>query len=43
MQLSLEQGFNDEIIERLKITDINVLSPIEALNLLYEFKKLSEK
>ena len=30
----------DEIKERLRLTDINTLTPIEALNLIYEWKKL---
>jgi len=39
MQISFESTINDTIIQKLKDTDVNVLSPIEALNLLYEIKK----
>lgn len=35
MQLTLEGGKNSEIIEQLRRIDINTLTPIEALNLLY--------
>ncbi len=31
---------NDEIAERLRLTDINTLTPIEALNLIFDLKKL---
>ena len=30
----------DSIKEKLQKTDVNTLTPIEALNLLYEWKKL---
>ncbi len=39
-QLSLQPLENDEIIEELKKTDVTVLTPLEAMNVLY---KLSEK
>ncbi|MBQ3824252.1 MAG: hypothetical protein II808_03480, partial [Clostridia bacterium] len=29
----------DEVIERLKTADLNVLTPIECMNLLFELKK----
>ncbi len=35
LQLTIEGGKNSEIIERLRRVDINTLTPIEALNLLY--------
>ena len=40
MNLSMFDAAADEITERLKKTDINTLTPIEALNLIYEWKKL---
>lgn len=33
---------NEEIIEKLKNTDINTLTPIEAISLVYELKKMAE-
>ncbi len=33
---------NEEIVERLKATDINTLTPIEAIGLVYELKKLAD-
>ena len=39
-QMSLQPLENDEIIEELKKTDVTVLTPLEAMNLLY---RLSEK
>jgi DNA mismatch repair protein MutS len=38
-QLSLEHLAAEEIIGALKLTDINTLTPIEALNTLYNLKK----
>ena len=32
----------DEVRERLLNTDVNLLTPVEALNLLVELKKLAE-
>ncbi|MCL1794848.1 MAG: DNA mismatch repair protein MutS [Oscillospiraceae bacterium] len=40
---SFEDMTKNEIYEKLKKTNINVLSPMEAFNLLYEFIKLAEK
>jgi len=40
MTLSFADFAADEIKEALKKTDINTLTPIEALNLIYEWKKL---
>ena len=40
MNLSFADIAADEIKERLRMTDINTLTPIEALNLIYEWKKL---
>ena len=38
MQLSLIGSTESPVIEKLKDTDINTLTPIEAMNLLYELK-----
>ena len=34
----IENSINDEIAERLKKTDLNTLTPIEAINLVWELK-----
>ena len=39
-QLSLLNPVNDVITEKLNKVDINTLTPIEAINLIYELKKL---
>ena len=39
-QLSLMPSPDGLIAEKLKSTDINTLTPIEAMNLLYELKKM---
>ena len=41
-QLSLIPDSNNAVSEKLKSVDINTLTPIEAMNLLYELKKMSE-
>ena len=38
-QMSFESGINDEVIDELKMLDVNTLTPIEALTKLYEIKK----
>ena len=38
-QISFESGINSEIIDELKMLDVNTLTPIEALTKLYELKK----
>lgn len=38
-QFSLEALAENEVIEQLKRTDINTITPLEAMNLLFEFKK----
>jgi DNA mismatch repair protein MutS len=38
-QISLMDMSGGEIAERLKKTDLNTLTPLEALNLLFELKK----
>ena len=40
MNMSFADIALDEIKEALKKTDINTLTPIEAMNLIYEWKKL---
>ncbi|MBQ7810301.1 MAG: DNA mismatch repair protein MutS, partial [Clostridia bacterium] len=39
-QLTLLNPANDVITEKLNNVDINTLTPIEAINLIYELKKL---
>ncbi len=41
-QLSLIPSSNNAVCDRLNSVDINTLTPIEAMNLLYELKKLAE-
>ena len=38
--LSLDDAATEEIKTRIKATDINTLTPIEAMNMIYEWKKL---
>ena len=40
LQLSLMPAGDSAVAEKLKSTDIDTLTPIEAMNLLYELKKL---
>ena len=40
MSFSFTDAAFDEVKEKLKNTDVNTLTPIEALNLIYEWKKL---
>ncbi len=42
MQLTIFTPLSQKIVDRLKETDLNQLSPLEALNLLYELKKQME-
>ena len=42
-QISMMAGAGNEIIEELKRTDLNTLTPIEALTMLYRFKKEADK
>ena len=37
-QISFESGINNEVIDELKMLDVNTLTPIEALTKLYEIK-----
>ncbi len=38
-QISFEREAGDDVIEELRKTDVNTLTPIEALTLIYELKK----
>jgi DNA mismatch repair protein MutS len=38
--LSFENFIQNDVCEKLKQTDINTISPLEALNLIFELKKL---
>ncbi len=40
MTISFADAAAEEIKEKLRVTDINTLTPIEAMNLLFEWKKL---
>ena len=39
-QVSLTDLGGQTVLKKLRMTDVNILSPIEALNLIYELKKL---
>ncbi|MDR3149074.1 MAG: DNA mismatch repair protein MutS [Oscillospiraceae bacterium] len=41
-QISLEAATRDAVADKLRSTDLNTLSPIEAMNLLYELKQTLE-
>ena len=43
IQLSFGSNASNEIVEKLKTVDVNTLTPIEALQMLYELKKEAEK
>lgn len=43
MQMSFVSNAGGELIEKLKATDVNTLTPIEALQMLYELKQEAEK
>ena len=42
LQLSLGQGAEDEALERLRGARLDAMSPIEAMNLLYELQRMLE-
>ena len=42
-QISMLSGAGNRIIDELKRTDLNTLTPIEALTMLYRFKKEADK
>ncbi len=43
MQLSFGSSAGEGIVDKLKTVDVNTLTPIEALQMLYELKKEAEK
>ncbi|MBQ8574668.1 MAG: DNA mismatch repair protein MutS [Clostridia bacterium] len=43
MQLSFVSNAGGEIVDKLKAVDVNTLTPIEALQMLYELKKEAER
>ena len=43
MQISFASNEGNEIVEELKTIDINTLTPIEALQKLYELKNRADK
>ena len=42
-QLDLTQMYDNEIIKELQKLDVTTLTPIEALNKLFEFSKMAKK
>ena len=40
MQLSLLDTASNAVTDKLKSVDVNTLTPIEAMNLLYELKNM---
>ncbi len=42
-QMSFMDVAGSEVVSRLKATDLNVLTPIEAMNLLFELKKIADQ
>ena len=42
MQLSLMPDTDSMILKKLRAVDVNTLTPIEAMNLLYELKGMAE-
>jgi len=42
MQLTIFTPLSQKIVDRIRQTDLNRLSPLEALNLLHELKKQME-
>ena len=43
LQISMTAGYADEIIEKLKKTDVTLLTPIEAMNELYKLAKQAKE
>jgi len=39
LQLTIFTPLSQKIVDRIKETDLNAISPLEALNLLHELKK----
>ena len=42
LQLSFSSGEKEQIIEKLKNIDVNTLTPIEAMTVLFELQKSAE-
>ena len=42
LQLSFSSGEKEQIIEKLKSIDVNTLTPIEAMTVLFELQKSAE-
>ena len=42
LQMTLAPTFDDSVTEKLRSIDVNTLTPIEAMNLLYELKRMVE-
>ena len=40
LQINLLDNANSSVVEKIKSTDVNTLTPIEAMNLLYELKNM---
>ncbi|MGN0462081.1 MAG: DNA mismatch repair protein MutS [Ruminococcus sp.] len=40
LQINLLDNANSSVVEKIKTTDVNTLTPIEAMNLLYELKNM---
>lgn len=40
LQMNLIDNANSSVVEKIKSTDVNTLTPIEAMNLLYELKNM---
>ena len=40
LQMNLLDNANSSVVEKIKSTDVNTLTPIEAMNLLYELKNM---
>ena len=43
IQFNFKAKSTDEILELLKATDVNTLTPIEAMQTLYDLKKKAEE
>ena len=43
LAIPMTDAFTDEIVDGLKKCDINTLTPIEAINLIFEWKKLIDR
>ena len=42
-QISFGQNSSNEIVEKLKVLDVNTLTPIEAMGVLYELTKSAKE